>query len=87
MHTLETLELALHFATRHGYRVRQEWLDGSLGGGCVIRGQKWLFLDPSLNATEQLGLVLEALGNDAELADVEMPRILRRLLAARQRTA
>lgn len=80
MHTVETLELALHFAARKGYRVRQEWLDGSVGGACEIRGQKWLFLDPSLNATEQLGLVIEAFRSDPQLNGADMPRLLRRLL-------
>lgn len=83
MHTVETLELALSFATRHGYRVRQEWLDGSPGGACEIRGQKWLFLDPSQNAIEQLALVLDALSSDERLQNVPWPRTLRRLAVSR----
>lgn len=81
MHTLEMLELAVDFATRKGYRVRQEWLDGCPGGACTVRGQKWLFLDPSQNAAEQLELVLEAYRADPELSADDTPRLLRRLLA------
>ena len=46
MLTVELLEEALELARRAGYRVRQEWLEGCAGGACVIKGQKWLFLDP-----------------------------------------
>ncbi len=80
MHTVETLELALSYAARKGYRVRQEWLDGSPGGACVIRGQKWLFLDPSTNANDQLGLVLDVFESDPALTGQDCPRVLRRLL-------
>ena len=48
MLTLELLEEALELARRAGYRVRKDWLDGCSGGACVIKGQKWLFLDPNL---------------------------------------
>ena len=80
MHTVETPELALSYAARKGYRVRQEWLEGSPGGACEIRGQKWLFLDPSANASEQLGLVLEVFEADSTLTGRDCPRVLRRLL-------
>lgn len=86
MHTLETLELALDFAIRKGYRVRQEWLDGCPGGACVVKGQKWLFLDPSQNAAEQLELVLDAYRSDPELRADDLPRLIRRLLSKPSRS-
>ena len=49
MLTIELLEESLELARRAGYRVRQEWLDGACAGACVIKGQKWLFLDPNLS--------------------------------------
>ena len=50
----------------------QEWLDGCAGGGCVIRGQKWLFLDPTLSPAEQLEEVLNALWADPDVAAVDL---------------
>ncbi len=48
MTTVELLEQALDLARRSGYKVREEYLDDCLGGACVIKGQKWLFLDPAM---------------------------------------
>ena len=84
MHTVELLELALAHAERMGFRIRQEWLNGYGGGACEVRGQKCLFLDVSLNATEQLGLVLEALRNDPSLSLFPPPRVLQRWLDVRK---
>jgi len=61
MHTVELLEEALLSAQRLGYRVRHEWLGGSGGGGCEIKGQKWLFVDLALGPSEQLEQVLDTL--------------------------
>ena len=81
MHVVDALESSLQLARQLGYRVRQEWLGGSGGGGCEIRGQKCLFLDLSLDSGEQLEQVLEALRGDPSVAAIELPDDLRPLLA------
>jgi len=60
MHTVETLEQALDLAARLGYTVRQEWLAGSGGGGCELKGRKLFFLDLDLGPAEQLEQVLRS---------------------------
>jgi hypothetical protein len=60
MHTVELLEEALQTARSLGFTVRQEWLGGG-GGGCEIKGKRWLFVDLSLPAIEQLDQVLSAI--------------------------
>ncbi len=72
MHTVELLEQALELARRSGYRVRQEWLDGSAGGACVVRDQKWLFIDPARSRQDQLADVLEALWADADVTAIDI---------------
>ena len=54
MHTVELLKEAAALARRAGYRIRQEYLGGALGGGCEYGGQKWIFLDISLGPNDQL---------------------------------
>lgn len=61
MHTVELLESAIQAAKRLGYQVRQDWLAGQGGGACVIRGEKWVFLDLASDYTEQLDQVVSAL--------------------------
>ena len=83
MHTVDLLEAALSVADRLGYRLRQDWLDGS-GGACQLSGQKWLFLDLAESPTEQLGMVLDALRADPDLASTELPAELEPLLRLRK---
>ena len=66
MHTVEMLEQALDLAVRLGYTVRQEWLAGSGGGGCELKGRKLFFLDLDLGPDEQLEQVLEALRREPD---------------------
>ncbi len=73
MHTVEVLDLALQLANRLGYRVRHDWLGGTLGGACQLRGQKLLFLDPSATAQEQLEIVLATLRADPALREMDVP--------------
>lgn len=82
MHVVDALEDSLRLAKQIGYRVRQEWLGGSGGGGCEINGQKCLFLDLSLGPSEQLDQVLDTLKQDPALVDVEVPSNLQPLLPA-----
>ena len=84
MHTVEMLEHAVDLASQVGYRVRHEWLGGSGGGGCELRGRKILFLDLAQGPAEQLDLVLDTLRREPHVAELPMPGCLRELLAVRQ---
>jgi hypothetical protein len=83
MHTVDLLAKALAEAQRLGFRIRQEWL-GGMGGACVLRGQKWLFLDETLSPAEQLDVVLEALRDDPALGRLPVDHELVRLLDVRK---
>ena len=82
MHVVDALEETLRLAKRIGYRIRQEWLGGSGGGGCEIHGRKFLFLDLSLGPDEQLDLILDTLRNDPDLLEADIPAKLRPLFSA-----
>jgi hypothetical protein len=84
MHTIELLEQALDLARRLGYTIRQEWLAGSGGGGCELKGQKLFFLDLDLSPVEQFDLVLETLRREPEAHKLPMPHELRELLKLRK---
>ena len=84
MHTVEILEQALDLAKRLGYTVRQEWLAGSGGGGCELKGQKFFFLNLDLSPGEQLEQVLETLRREPEATGLPMPHELRELLKVRK---
>jgi hypothetical protein len=80
MLTVEMLEAALALAERIGYRTRYEWLGGVGGGGCELKGQKWLFVDLALDPSEQLQQVLEALRRESPSTLAPVPEELRPLL-------
>ena len=84
MHTVEMLEQALDLVKRLGYTVRQEWLAGSGGGGCELKGQKLFFLDLDLGPGEQLEQVLETLRREPDAQKLPMPHELRELLKMRK---
>ena len=84
MHTVELLEQAIEFAERLGYRMREEWLGGSGGGACELKGQKWIFIDLALNPVEQLDQVAQALRHDPSIHLFDVPRPLHRLLDVRR---
>jgi hypothetical protein len=84
MHTVELLEAALGLAKQLGYSVRQEWLGGLTGGGCVFRGRKVLFLDLALGPEDQLDQVLDTLRHDPGTDRLPMPQGLRDLLQLRK---
>ncbi len=83
MHTLELLKQSLDLAGRLGYTIRQEWLAGSGGGWCELKGRKLLFLDLDLSPPDQLDLVLEALRREPDAPNLPMPHELRELLKLR----
>ena len=46
-HTEELLDQAVRVATRLGYRVQLDWLEGCGGGKCTAAGDEWIFLRAS----------------------------------------
>jgi len=76
MHTVEMLSQALELARRLGYQIREDHLEGAGGGHCLIRGRKWLLLDLTQSAEEQLRDVLDAVRGDARLYQVGVPPAL-----------
>ena len=84
MHTVEMLEQALDLAVRLGYSVRQDSFAGSGGGGCEVKGRKFLFLDLDLAPEEQLDQVVAALRHEPLAPTIVMPRELGELLKVRK---
>jgi hypothetical protein len=84
MHTVVLLSHALNLAERLGYAVRQEWIDGNSGGGCVLRGRKLLFIDLASPPDDQLEIVLVVLRGEPGVAQQEMPHELRAALRMRK---
>ena len=84
MHTVDLLEHAAQVAKQLGYRLREEWLGGSGGGPCEIKGQKWLFVDLALSPAEQLAQVAAAIRNEPSAAQLDLPYELRRALQLRK---
>ena len=84
MHTVELLDEGLAAARQLGYRIREEWLGGNGGGSCVLRGQKWLFLDLALDAADRLALVAQALSTDPAVGQLTLSSGLRELVGARK---
>lgn len=84
MHTVELLEQAIEVAEQLGYRTRQEWLGGSGGGLCEFAGRRWIFIDLTLTALEQLEQVTSALRQDPGIYMVPLSCPMRQLLGLRQ---
>ena len=74
MHTVVLLAHALNLAERLGYVVRQEWLEGNGGGGCELRGRKFLFIDLAAPPADQFDLVLRVLRGEPRAAELSMPQ-------------
>lgn len=84
MHTVEMLKEATALARSAGYRIRQEYLGGALGGGCEYGGQKWVFLDVALGPADQLEQLLDALRHDPALVGLPMSDLLRRQIGVKK---
>jgi hypothetical protein len=84
MSTVELLEQALALAKRLGYVVRQEWLGGSGGGACEVKGQKLLFLDLAQSPLDHLDQVVDMLRREAEAGNLPLPQPLQDLLKRRR---
>jgi len=78
MHKVELLEQAFEAIKRLDYKIREECVGGNGGGSCVLRGQKWFFVDPVLGIEDQLDLACETLRNDCDVRSEELPPELRR---------
>ncbi|MHC4404485.1 MAG: hypothetical protein ACYTG0_32935 [Planctomycetota bacterium] len=84
MHTVELLGKAIALAERVGYQIRQEWLGGSGGGACEIRGRKWMFLDLAVGPQDHLDRVVEALRHEPLVYSLPMSAEVRELLGVRK---
>ena len=84
MHTVIVFQDALAAARRLGYRIRQEWLAEVGGGPCEFGGQRWLFIDLSQTAAEQLEEVLHVLRTDPASSSLDLSPVLRRLCESRR---
>jgi len=84
MHTVDMVKEAIALAQRAGYRIRQEYLGGSMGGGCEFGGQKWIFLDVSLGPVDQLEQILEALRHDPDVFGAPMSGELQSRIGVRK---
>lgn len=80
MHTVEMLEHALRAARKAGYQLREEWLGGTGGGACILRGKKQLFLDLAQSPAEQLAHALDALRGEPDSVTGGLPPELQKLL-------
>lgn len=84
MHTVELLNEALGAAQSLGYALRHEWLDGSGGGSCEVRGRKLLFIDLALDARDQLVQVVEALRSDPAIGNCRLSPRLQKMIEPRR---
>ena len=84
MHTVVLLAHAINLAERLGYTVRQEWIDGNSGGGCELRGRKYLFINLAAPPGEQLETVLGVLRGDPGAGAHSMSNELRGALFRRK---
>ena len=62
---------------QQGYRIRYENLVGTVGSTCEIAGQRYLFVDLTLSANEQLDQVITALQADSNFDCSELPSELK----------
>ena len=84
MHTIEALEEAIAAAEALGYGIRREWMGGCGGGVCEIAGRKWIFIDLSMTAAEQLDQIVISLGEDPAIYGQTLSPQLSRLLGIRK---
>ena len=84
MHTVELLRKGIKLAARLGYEVRQDWLGGTGGGACELRGRKILVLDLASGPGEQLDQVLDLLRGQPAMPALLVSHHLRELLALRK---
>lgn len=61
IHSVDLLEKALKLAKKQGITIREEATPNGSNGLCRVGSQFYLFLDPSLPASQQLVEVMSAL--------------------------
>ncbi|QEG21531.1 hypothetical protein [Mariniblastus fucicola] len=76
--TLYQVESWLEVAQQLGYRVRYDHFGGTGGGVCEYGGQKWIFMDVSLSAYEQLEMLEEIIPRDSLYASLNANSIGKR---------
>lgn len=81
MHSVEMLDYLTEQAKRLGYQIRQDWLGGTTGGVCELRGTVWVFLDLSLPPEERLDQLAGAMAADPRLHELNHPSEVRDYLA------
>jgi hypothetical protein len=85
MHAAALLAEALETARRLDFQIREEYLEGAGGGHCTFAGRKWLLLDITQSAQEQLADALDALRGESALREEPLsPRLSELLLEVRK---
>ena len=67
MRTLELLDYLVDLARRLGYEIREEWLEGTGGGACVLKGKRIMFVDQSLPPSERVEQLANSLRGNVDL--------------------
>ena len=84
MHTVELFEQLVQTAERLGHQIRQEYLGGVGGGSCELAGKKSIFIDLTLNSSEQLDQLVEALQEDPAIYTLSLSDELARVVHDRK---
>ncbi len=79
MPSVGLLKEALRLLEACGYTIRLECLDGSPGGVCVVKGQKFFFVDVRLSPQEQLEVALKALAEEPKISELGISARLAKL--------
>jgi hypothetical protein len=77
MHAAKLLAEAIELARQLNFQIREEDLEGAGGGHCVYAGKKWLLLDLTQSADEQLRDVVDALRSEGAALQYSMSAPLR----------
>jgi len=87
MNTTTMLAEALQLARECQYQIREEDLEGAGGGHCSFSGKKWLLLDITQSAQQQLEDTLDALRCEPKLRQHSISASMATLLAGGKRAA
>jgi Spy/CpxP family protein refolding chaperone len=87
MNTTTMLAEALQLARECQYQIREEDLEGAGGGHCSFSGKKWLLLDITQSAQQQLEDALDALRCEPRLRQHSISEPMATLLAGGKRAA
>jgi len=69
---VEQIEAWTEVAEKLGVQIRYDHLTGA-GGVCEFGGQRWLFVNVTLSAVEQLELMQESLRDEPLLSTMALP--------------